>query len=60
MLNQPQAQENLAELLCALTFATSLGFGGHMEHGLGSASLGLSLADALNLADEERVLIPKE
>jgi HD-GYP domain-containing protein (c-di-GMP phosphodiesterase class II) len=51
---QAQAQGNIAELLCALSFATSLGFGGHMEHGLGSASLGLSLADALDLAAEER------
>lgn len=52
--HQPQASGNLAELLCALSFATSLGFGGHIEHGLGSASLGLHLADALNLPNEER------
>lgn len=54
MLNQSRARDSLAELLCALSFATSLGFGGHMEHGLGSASLGLHLADALELPAEER------
>ena len=53
-LSKPRAKGNLAELLCALSLATGVGFGGHMEHGLGSASLGLSLADALNLAAEER------
>src|SRR6266700_3884601 len=46
-----------AALLCALSFATGLGFGGHIEHGLGSASLGLQIADALALADEEREAI---
>lgn len=45
---------DLAALLCALSFATGVGFGGHMEHGLGSASLGLQIADALTLTDEER------
>ncbi len=48
---------DLAALLCALSFATGLGFGGHIEHGLGSASLGLQIADALALADEEREAI---
>lgn len=45
---------DLAALLCALSFATGVGFGGHMEHGLGSASLGLQIADALSPSDEER------
>jgi HD-GYP domain-containing protein (c-di-GMP phosphodiesterase class II) len=52
--DQARARSSLAELLCALSFATSLGFGGHIEHGLGSASLGLYLADALDLPAGER------
>ena len=48
---------DLATLLCALSFATGLGFGGHMEHGLGSASFGLLLADELSLTAEEREAI---
>jgi HD-GYP domain-containing protein (c-di-GMP phosphodiesterase class II)/DNA-binding CsgD family transcriptional regulator len=53
MVNYRQADGDLAALLCALSFATGVGFGGHMEHGLGSASLGLEIADALTLASEE-------
>lgn len=49
-----QRRTDLAALLCALSFATGVGFGGYMEHGLGSASLGLQIADALALTDEER------
>lgn len=52
-----QTETGLATLLCALSFATGLGFGGHMEHGLGSAALGLRLADELGLAEEEREAI---
>lgn len=52
-----RAEADLAALLCALSFATGLGFGGHMEHGLGCASLGLQLADALTLAEQEREAI---
>ncbi len=48
---------DLAALLCALSFATGLGFGGHMEHGLRSAYLGLQIADELMLASEEREAI---
>ncbi len=55
MGNHTQAGRDLSALLCALSFATGLGFGGHMEHGLGSASLGLQIADALALASDERV-----
>ncbi|HEY6540980.1 MAG TPA: HD domain-containing phosphohydrolase [Ktedonobacteraceae bacterium] len=47
----------MAELLCALSFATGLGFGGHVEHGLRSASFGLFIADELQLASEEREAI---
>jgi HD-GYP domain-containing protein (c-di-GMP phosphodiesterase class II) len=54
MLNQKLAEGNLATLLCALSFATGVGFGGHIEHGLGSACLGLQIADALGLAEEDR------
>lgn len=54
MLNQKQAEGNLATLLCALSFATGVGFGGHIEHGLGSACLGLQITDALGLAEEDR------
>ena len=57
MVNHKRADGDLAALLCALSFATGLGFGGHMEHGLGSASLGLQIADALTLASEEREAI---
>src|SRR5581483_5371251 len=54
MLHQKQAEGNLAALLCALSFATGVGFGGHIEHGLGSAYLGLQIADTLGLENEER------
>lgn len=54
MPNHQRAECDLAALLCALSFATGLGFSGHMDHGLGSAALGLQLADALALAPEER------
>jgi HD-GYP domain-containing protein (c-di-GMP phosphodiesterase class II) len=57
MLNQKLAEGNLATLLCALSFATGVGFGGHIEHGLGSASLGLQIADALGLSEEDREAI---
>jgi HD-GYP domain-containing protein (c-di-GMP phosphodiesterase class II)/DNA-binding CsgD family transcriptional regulator len=52
-----RADEDLAVLLCTLSFATGLAFGGHMEHGLGSAFLGLQIADELVLAEEEREAI---
>lgn len=57
MVSYKRADGNLAALLCALSFATGVGFGGDMEHGLGCASLGLQIADALTLADEEREAI---
>jgi hypothetical protein len=47
----------LAALLCALSFATGLGFGGHMEHGLGTAAFGLLIADELSLTGEEHEAI---
>jgi len=57
MVNHKRADGDLAALLCALSFATGVGFGGHMEHGLGTASLGLHIADAFPLASEEREAI---
>src|SRR6266849_7874830 len=57
MVHDKRADGDLAMLLFALSYATGLGFGGHIEHGLGSASLGLRIADALALADEEREAI---
>jgi HD-GYP domain-containing protein (c-di-GMP phosphodiesterase class II) len=54
MSNQKQVEGNLATLLCALSFATGVGFGGHIEHGLGSACLGLRIVDTLGLPAEER------
>jgi HD-GYP domain-containing protein (c-di-GMP phosphodiesterase class II) len=54
MNNHKQAGGDLAALLSALSFATGLGFGGHMEHGLKSAYIGLQIADALTLVHEER------
>jgi HD-GYP domain-containing protein (c-di-GMP phosphodiesterase class II) len=57
MTNSEQPNGNLAVLLCSLSFATGLGLGERMEHGLNSAYLGLRLADALNLPNEEREAI---
>src|SRR5215472_11499908 len=57
MINHKRTGGDLAELLCALSFATGLGFGGHIEHGLGSATLGLEIADALKLGSEEHEAI---
>ncbi len=57
MINHKRTEGDLAELLCALSFATGLGFGGHIEHGLGSAALGLEIADALKLSSEEHEAI---
>lgn len=57
MVNEQRTRKDLASLLCALSFATGLGFGGHIEHGLGSASLGLRIAEAMALPDEEREAI---
>jgi HD-GYP domain-containing protein (c-di-GMP phosphodiesterase class II) len=57
MVNNRRADGDLAALLCALSFATGVAFGGHMEHGLGCAALGLQLADAMALSHEEREAI---
>ncbi|HET8853009.1 MAG TPA: HD domain-containing protein, partial [Ktedonobacteraceae bacterium] len=57
MTNCERPNGNLAALLCALSFASSLGLSERMEHGLNSAYLGLQLADVLNLPSEEREAI---
>jgi hypothetical protein len=44
----------LAELLCALSFATGLALGDRMEHGIGAAYISLRLADELGLGPKER------
>ena len=50
MVENKQSDQNLAALLCALSFATGMGFGEDMEHGLKSAYLGLQLACSLRLS----------
>jgi hypothetical protein len=45
---------SLASLLCALSFASGLALGDRMEHGIGTAYIGLRLADAVHLAEDER------
>jgi HD-GYP domain-containing protein (c-di-GMP phosphodiesterase class II) len=57
MSNGKQKDGNLAALLYALSIATGLGFGGHSEHGLKCAYLGLQIADALALGESEREAI---
>jgi hypothetical protein len=51
---RPRSDGRLAELLCALSFATGLATGAPMEHGLRSAYLALRIADALGLPPAER------
>ncbi len=57
MTNRERPTGNLASLLCALSFASSLGLSERMEHGLNSAYIGLRLADGLHLPNEEREAI---
>jgi len=49
--------EGLAELLCALSFATGLDTGQPMEHGLRTAYIGLRLASRLNLPSDDQVTV---
>jgi hypothetical protein len=44
----------IAQLLCALSFASDLGMGQPLEHGLKTAYLGLELADRLKIGQAER------
>ena len=48
---------SLAELLCALSFASDLNMGQPMEHGLKSAYIGLQLAESLKLGGEDKVAV---
>lgn len=52
-----QTEGELVALLYALSFATGLGFGGDIEHGVKSAYLGLQIADAIPLPQEDREAI---
>lgn len=52
-----QSSGTVGELLCALSFASDLGMGQPLEHGLKTAYLGLQLADALGLPETEREAI---
>ncbi|HEY7417625.1 MAG TPA: HD domain-containing phosphohydrolase, partial [Ktedonobacteraceae bacterium] len=54
MVDQEQSGGDLASLLCALSFATGLGFGERMEHGLKTAYIGLQIALTLHLSCEEQ------
>ena len=57
MTKNEQSNGSLAELLCALSFASDLHMGQPMEHGLKTAYIGLQLADALRLPDEDSVAV---
>jgi HD-GYP domain-containing protein (c-di-GMP phosphodiesterase class II) len=57
MTNSEEPNGNVATLLCALSFATSLGLSERMEHGPNSAYIGLRIADVLDLPNEEREAI---
>lgn len=56
-MSDQQPDGSLAALLCALSFATSIGLGERMEHGLRSAYIGLHIADNLNLSEEDRAAV---
>ena len=50
MTTRERPTGNLASLLCALSFATSLGLSERMEHGLNSAYIGLYYAPSNSLS----------
>lgn len=54
MVDREERDGSLASLLCGLSFATGVGLGERMEHGLKSGYLGLRIADALKLPAEDR------
>jgi hypothetical protein len=56
-MSADRSSASLAELLCALSFASDLAMGQPVEHGLKSAYLGLRLADALRLPHDDQVAI---
>lgn len=47
----------LADLLCAISFAADLNTGQPMEHGLKTAYIGLTLADALGLSQSDQIAV---
>ncbi len=49
--------EGLAELLCALSFAADLNTGQPMGHGLKTAYISLTFADALGLPQGDQVTV---
>ncbi len=54
MVDPEQPDGSLASLLCGLSFATGVGLGERMEHGLKSGYIGLQIADRLNLPAGDR------
>lgn len=48
---------SLAELLSALSFVADTGMGQHLEHGIKTAYIGLTLADAAHLSAETRTAV---
>ncbi len=54
MVDREESDGSLASLLCGLSFATGVGLGERMEHGLKSGYIGLRIADRLNLPPEDR------
>ncbi|HLZ25800.1 MAG TPA: HD domain-containing phosphohydrolase [Chloroflexota bacterium] len=48
------SESSLAALLCALSFASGLAIGDRMEHGIGSAYIGMRLAHTFGLSQDER------
>ena len=57
MTNNEQSGGSMAELLCALSFASDLNMGHPMEHGLKTAYIGLRLADSVGLANDDQVAV---
>ncbi|MCX6020903.1 MAG: LuxR C-terminal-related transcriptional regulator [Chloroflexi bacterium] len=53
-MSQDGETSSLAEVLCALSFATDTSMGQAMEHGLKSGYIGLRIADLLHLGEEDR------
>jgi HD-GYP domain-containing protein (c-di-GMP phosphodiesterase class II) len=53
-LVQDVGTTSLAEVLCALSFATDMSMGQLMEHGLKTGYIGLKIADALHLGEDDR------
>ncbi len=48
---------SLPDLLCGLSFASSVNMGNPMEHGLRTAYIGLRLADGLGLPNDDATAV---